>query len=118
VVDDDPLVASSMRRALAREHDVVVVSSGRDALERLLAGEVFDIVFCDLMMPVLSGMELHAEVALRAPSLLDRLVFVTGGAYTDAASEFLARVRPRYLEKPFELQVIRDLAQTALLGAP
>jgi CheY-like chemotaxis protein len=70
------------------------------ALERLL---------CDLMMPGMSGMDLHAELARRAPALAGRLVFMTGGAYTQEAQDFLARVPNRRLEKPFRPEALERL---------
>jgi PAS domain S-box-containing protein len=101
VVDDDPLVARALARLLAG-HEVATAQHGRDALERLRAGERFDAVVCDLMMPDLSGMELHAAVAEIDPGLADRFIFITGGAFTESARDFLARARNPRLEKPVD----------------
>jgi len=67
IVDDEPLFASSLRRVLASEHVVTVANSGRAALDRLRRGERFDVVLCDLMMPEMTGADLHAELLALAP---------------------------------------------------
>jgi signal transduction histidine kinase len=110
VVDDEPLVGRSIRRAL-REHDVQVFSSGREAIERLCSDEPVDLVFCDLMMPEVSGMEVFGRVCARRPEMASRFVFMTGGAFTPQAREFLKDTPMLCLEKPFEVRQIRDLVR-------
>src|SRR5207249_773212 len=51
VVDDEPLIGVSIRRGLGSDHNVQVVSTGRAALDLIEAGQRFDVVVCDLMMP-------------------------------------------------------------------
>ncbi len=115
VVDDEPLVGRSIRRVLSPPHDVASESSGRAALARLEAGERFDLVICDLMMPDMTGMDLYAAVR-HLPGAAERFVFLTGGAFTDAAREFLAGTdRPR-IDKPFDPKGLRDLVAGVLRG--
>jgi len=66
------------------------------------------------MMPEMTGMDLHAELLRREPALAERLVFMTGGAFTPAAREFLDRVPNARVEKPFDVQDLRALIQTLL----
>jgi nitrogen-specific signal transduction histidine kinase/ActR/RegA family two-component response regulator len=106
VVDDEPLVGKVLRRTLA-DHDVTTVESGAAALARLSAGERYDLVLCDLLMPEMSGMDLFRELAARHTPLARRVVFLTGGAFTPAAREFLERERVECVEKPFELEALR-----------
>ena len=110
VIDDEPLVGRSIRRAL-RGHEVQVFTSGEEAIERLCSDEPFDVVFCDLMMPEVSGMEVFARVSERCPDIASRFVFMTGGAFTPQAREFLKQTPLVCLEKPFELRQIRDLVR-------
>jgi len=107
VLDDDERVATALRRILQRDHEVDVATDPRAALERVRAGESWDLVFCDLMMPDMSGMEWFEEVRRAAPALGTRVVFVTGGAFTDAAREFLERVPNARMEKPFTPDEVR-----------
>jgi CheY-like chemotaxis protein len=85
-----------------------VVDRGRAALDRIAGGERYDAVLCDLMMPDVSGMALHDEVAILDPGLQERIVFVTGGAFTEGAREFLDRVANLRLEKPVDPAVLRE----------
>jgi PAS domain S-box-containing protein len=108
VVDDDPLVARAVTRILASANEVTVASSPADALARITAGQSFDAIVCDLMMPDMSGMDLHDRIAGLAPEVARRMIFVTGGAFSDRAREFLDRSPNPRLEKPFEAAVLRD----------
>jgi PAS domain S-box-containing protein len=118
VVDDDPLVARSIVRAIGRGYEVVTATSGAEALQRLEGGP-FAAVVCDLMMPGMTGMELHARASEAAPEQAGRFLFVTGGAFTEAARQFLeASAAPR-LEKPFDPRRLRELVdEVARGGAP
>ncbi len=116
VVDDDPVVARSVARVLSGEHDVVVVTSSREALRRAEAGERWDLVICDLMMPELSGMELSRRLVAVAPELGPRLVFLTAGAYTVEAQDFLASGHP-CLEKPVDPAELRARAAAVVRAA-
>ena len=108
VVDDDPLVTRAVVRTLADRFEVATESSAADALARIERGEPFDAVLCDLMMPQMTGMELHARVAARDPALARRMLFMTGGAFTEAAARFVADSRACCLEKPFEPGRLRE----------
>ncbi|ATB29422.1 response regulator [Melittangium boletus] len=110
IVDDDVMVSSALRRTLAREHDVEVVTSSRQALELLSGpkGAEVDVVLCDLMMPDLTGMELHEQLSVAAPNVARRMVFVTGGAFTPAARAFMDQVKNARVDKPFDSQQLRE----------
>ena len=107
IVDDEALFASSLRRLLAHEHAVTVTTSGRDALARLSAGERYDVILCDLMMPELTGAELHAALLELDPEQARRMIFITGGAFTAASQAFLDRVPNPCFEKPCDLAQLR-----------
>ncbi len=107
VVDDEAAIAESIRRLLAEDHDVVTFASARQAYERLVLGDRFDVILCDLMMPEMTGMELHAELVRIAPAQADRMVLLTGGAFTARARDFLQQVANRRIAKPFDAQEIR-----------
>jgi CheY-like chemotaxis protein/two-component sensor histidine kinase len=114
VIDDEPMINSILRRMLGRDHEVSSASSVREALERLKKDEHFDLIMCDLMMPEMTGMDLHAELLRTNPALAARLVFMTGGAFTPAARDFLDNVPNARVEKPFDVQNLRALVQTLL----
>jgi CheY-like chemotaxis protein len=107
VVDDEPLLCRYLRRLLAPDHDVTVATSAADAVERVARGERFDVILCDLCMPRMSGMELHAAVQELAPELARRMVFLTGAACAPTARAFLDAVPNARIEKPFEPATLR-----------
>ena len=114
ILDDEPLVCASIRRMLAREHDVVIFTDARDALVSLLRGDAYDVVFCDLMMPEMNGMDFHAELVRSLPRVADDIVFFTGGAFTPRARAFLDRIPNARLDKPPAQQSLRALIRERL----
>jgi nitrogen-specific signal transduction histidine kinase/CheY-like chemotaxis protein len=120
VVDDEPLLGQTLLYAFKGRHDVSICTSGRDALARLQKDAHFDLVLCDLMMPDVSGAAVYESVKQTHPELISRFVFMTGGAFTERAREFLEQHRGAQLEKPFNINdVERILRQiTAASAAP
>jgi signal transduction histidine kinase len=109
VVDDEPLVGAAIRRALSQRHRVTVADSGQIALDLIRTGVRFDHILCDLMMPMMTGMEFHARLVRVAPQQADVVTFMTGGAFTPAASEFMARHPRAWLEKPLDPEKLRRI---------
>jgi signal transduction histidine kinase len=101
IIDDEPMIASALSRMMRKSHDVECMSQGAAALTRLKQGETFDVIFCDVMMPDVTGLDIHAELTSFRPELAQRLVFMTGGAFTDQAIAYLAKVPNFSIEKPF-----------------
>jgi PAS domain S-box-containing protein len=102
VVDDEPLIRSMLRRMLGRAHQVSEASSGMEALDILQGGASFDAIFCDLMMPELTGMDVFEWLEENRPELVACTAFVTGGAFTERGEEFLGRCTRPVLGKPFD----------------
>jgi signal transduction histidine kinase len=111
VVDDEPRLCSILGRLLGEEHDVTTLTNAGVAASRIAKGERFDVIFSDLMMPGMSGMDLYAELHRVAPDQAKRMVFLTGGAFTPKASEFMGTVRNRFLDKPFDYAALSALAR-------
>jgi CheY-like chemotaxis protein/two-component sensor histidine kinase len=98
VIDDEPRILQIVERTLRRYHEVVIERDARDALARIERGERFDAIVCDVMMPNMTGMDFHAAVPV---PIAARIVFLTGGAFTDRTRAFLERIENVRLEKPF-----------------
>jgi len=111
VVDDEPMVALAVRRTLERHHDVTIVHRAQDALEMLRAGERFDVIFCDVMMPNVTGIDFFKEVQALAPAELESIVFLTGGAFASQARQFLEAIPNVRLDKPFMPDELRRLVR-------
>jgi CheY-like chemotaxis protein/two-component sensor histidine kinase len=116
VIDDEPIVGRAVRRVLQPAHEVTAVTSARAALDLFAAGERFDLILCDLMMPQMTGMELYDHLRASAPEIAARMVFLTGGAFTPAARAFVARIGNLCFEKPFDAAQLRELAAKHLAG--
>jgi CheY-like chemotaxis protein len=112
VVDDEPMLGRAITRGL-RDHEVVAVTSGADALVLLERGERFDVILCDLMMPEMPGFDLHDQVRLVAPDQAERMVFMTGGATTTRAREFVQAWRGVVLQKPVSMDAVREMVGRA-----
>lgn len=106
LVDDEVIVASLVRRALS-EHDVVSHTRPDQALEAIRAGERFDAILCDVMMPSMSGMDFHSHLTALAPDQAERLIFLSGGAFTEGARRYLAHTRNARLDKPIDIEQLR-----------
>lgn len=100
IVDDDAMVLSALRRRLKRRYDTVTVLGGADALARLDEDPDFDAIVCDLMMPETDGKSFYDRVQRSHPGLADRIVFMSGGAFTPRLRKFAAAVSNPVLQKP------------------
>jgi len=114
VVDDDPMVGTTLRRVLERDHEVVVVESAREALTLIGAGQRYDVILCDVMMPQMTGIELHAELGRIAGDQQERMIFVTGGTFTPKARAFFEKAPNALIEKPFNLRNLRAVVREQL----
>jgi CheY-like chemotaxis protein len=102
------------------EHRVETLTDAREALSRIERGELYDLVLCDVMMPVMDGQALYEAVLECAPEQARRIAFVTGGAFTERAQRFLTSVPNPTLEKPFTveqlLEVLRAMRSSSQEG--
>ncbi len=116
-VDDEALLLKAYRRMLGETHELTSALGGHEALRILERDAAFDVVLCDLQMPEMSGMELHAAVRERFPTLGDRFVFVTGGAFSSDARKFLEDSVASVIQKPFRLEDMLALIDRTARGA-
>jgi two-component system NtrC family sensor kinase len=114
LIDDEPAVGSSVSRLVRDMYEVRAVQGGREALQLLSAGERFDAILCDLMMPGMTGMEFVVELERLAPELALRTGLMTGGAFTSQAREFVDRHSRGLLEKPFERERLCNFVEHLL----
>ncbi|HEX8794159.1 MAG TPA: ATP-binding protein [Polyangiaceae bacterium] len=98
-VDDEPHILE-MIAAILPECRITTARSGGEALEHCRTSD-YDCVVCDLIMPGLGGAELHEEIGRLGGPLAERMVFITGGAFTDRTRRFVEQTRQPVLEKPF-----------------
>ena len=114
MVDDEPVILSILARALGPSHDCVTTTKASDALSRVRGGEHFDLILCDLMMPVMDGRELYTELGRVSPEQAKKVVFLTGGAFTPSLQAFLATVPNESISKPFDVAQLKRAVNARL----
>jgi CheY-like chemotaxis protein len=113
VVDDDPVVGKSFDRVLSdKGYAVITARDGEEALHKLNAGH-YDLVFTDIKMPGMSGLEMTERIRTTRPWL--PVVIVTG--YGSEANEARAEAAgvAGFLRKPLSPEMIETSAREALL---
>jgi CheY-like chemotaxis protein len=116
VVDDEVAVGRTIQRLLGDRHEVVVVTSGAEAIAVLEAGGAFDVVLCDMSMPDVTGMEVYTRTTASHPDLAERFVFMTGGSFHPRTREFLETSSTTRIDKPFDLNALRALVRDRIAG--
>jgi len=106
VIDDEPDICDILEAGLSPHADVKVLHSGREAQELVAKDPEWDRIFCDLMMPEVTGIEVFESLP---EALKTKVVFVTGGAFTLDARRFLDETPNPTLNKPFRLRQVRAL---------
>lgn len=116
VVDDDPVVGQSFNRVLTgKGYAVITAANGEEALAKLKE-EKYDLVYTDLRMPGMDGLEVAEQVKAKQP--WTPVVIVTGyGSRTSEERAYAAGVSD-FLNKPLSPEMIEDSAARALAHAP
>jgi PAS domain S-box-containing protein len=116
-IDDEPAVRRELQRTLSGDHAVTAVASAREALSLIRGGERYEAIFCDLMMPEMNGMDFFGVLRTQCPEQAARVIFLSGGAFTTRAAEFLRSVTNEAVEKPFDPGAVRQ-AVAHVMGSP
>ncbi len=104
LAEDDHSMRVFLARALERAGHAVVAAADGGAARAAPAGEGFDLLIADIVMPGLDGIELARRATRAAPAL--RVMFITGFAAVTMSGGQIAPRAAKVLSKPFHL---RDL---------
>ncbi len=118
VVDDEPLVAQSIRLVLADEFDVTSTTDAAEALILLTSGAWYDVVLCDVMMPKMNGVDLRNRVHAVNPELAACIVLMTGGILVTNIAEMLESVPNMVITKPFDFASLREFIRRRAPSSP
>lgn len=114
IIDDEELVCRSYKRVLGPFHDVVIACGGKQALDLLERDTRFDVIICDLMMPEVDGLLVYEQLRKSESPLLSRIVFASGGVFSNRARTFMSAIHNVCLEKPLThdmlLTVVAEVA--------
>jgi CheY-like chemotaxis protein len=114
VVDDDPVVGKSFDRVLTgKGYAVITAADGEEAL-RKLSTETYDLVFTDIRMPGMSGLEVAERVKTSQPWL--PVVIVTGYGTGENEARATAAGVAGFLRKPLSPEMIEGTTEMALAG--
>ena len=113
VIDDNRIVAISISRLVSDHFEAEIVSDGEEALARLRAGPMPDVVLCDLVLPGMSGIDVYRA---QPPELRQRFVFVSGGLFNGPTAKFLDFEGQPHLSKPFSIEQFLEAARPILGG--
>ena len=112
VVDDDPAVRKSIDRVLTgKGYAVITAENGEEALHKLNE-EKYDLVYTDIRMPGLSGLEVAEQVKARKP--WTPVVIITGYGTEAAEARAKAAGVSSFMHKPLSPAMIEDSARDAL----
>jgi PAS domain S-box-containing protein len=110
IVDDEPAILRALSRVLSG-YQVTRALSGKEAVAHIEQSGPFDVVFCDVMMPELSGIDVYERAKQVCPGQEQRIVFITGGAFTEQAAAFIDSIDNPKLGKPFDGGEVRALVK-------
>jgi PAS domain S-box-containing protein len=111
IVDDEPAILRALSRVLSG-YQVTRALSGKEAITHIEHSGPFDVVFCDVMMPELSGIDVYERAKQVCPGQEERIVFITGGAFTEQAAKFIDSIDNPKLGKPFDAGEVRALVKS------
>lgn len=112
VVDDDPVVGKSFDRVLSQKGYVVITAQNAQEALAQLQGEEYDLVYTDIKMPGMDGLELAEQIQAKRPWI--PVVIVTG--YGTSANEARAKAAgvSAFMHKPLSPEMIEGSALHAL----
>ncbi len=117
VVDDEERICDLFTRLIHKEekHKLLCANNGKEALE-LLEKEKFDIVFLDIVMPVVSGIKILGKIKSSSPNT--RVIMMTGKTLDgDLVNEIIKNKADGCLKKPFNidevLKIIKDITNNS-----
>jgi len=118
VVDDDDHVRKLEQAILERPgYEVSSASSGRETLDRLAAGESYDLIILDVMMPEMDGFEVCRKIKADPRTRELPVIFLTAKGGGDALVEGLEAGGVMYINKPFTATKLLTIVETMLEAA-
>jgi len=111
VIDDEITVCRRLKRALEKKGYVVESFQEADPFWRRMVQDPFNIIFLDLKLPDVNGMDVLARIKKRYDNV--EVIIITGYGSIDSAISAIKKGAYHYVTKPFKLDEIRLLARGA-----
>ncbi|MFN5620029.1 MAG: sigma-54-dependent transcriptional regulator, partial [Flavobacteriales bacterium] len=104
IIDDEQAIRHALREILEYESfNVTEAEDGPGAL-KLIEKEAFDVIFCDIKMPRMDGMEVLSK--LKEKGLETPVIMITGHGNVETAVEALKKGAYDFIQKPLDLNRI------------
>ena len=104
IIDDERSIRNSLKEILDDEgYDVEVAENGQQGVE-MVEKEKYDVIFCDIKMPVMDGVETLAK--LTAMGIDSAVVMISGHADVSTAVDCIKKGAFDFIEKPLDLNRI------------
>ena len=108
VVDDEPGVRILLEKVLTNiGYSVETIADAVIAMDKLDAGEIYDVILIDIRMPGISGTEFYSWIIEKASALKSRIIIITGDIMGPDIKAFLAQNNLPYLAKPFDIELVK-----------
>jgi CheY-like chemotaxis protein len=108
VVDDDPAMLLALGGMVqSAGYTAVVESAPRQACALLAAGQRFDVILCDMMMPGMTGREVFDWISDEVPAQAGRFVLMSSNGIVLRSAG--VRCGAAYLEKPIDVRVLKEV---------
>lgn len=106
VIDDDPVIGSTIKNALEKKHTVIAVENAHDALG-ILEREKFNLIFLDLNLPDIDGLTLYKQIVSSGKSI--PVVVITASTDGDLLSRMVNEGVQFILNKPFTIDEVQQM---------
>ena len=106
VIDDDPTIGNTIKSALEKKHNVVVVGNGHDAIN-ILEREKFNLIFLDLNLPDTDGLSLYKQIITSGKNI--PVVVITSSTDSALLSKMVNEGAQFVLNKPFTSNEVQQM---------
>ena len=113
LIDDNAMLLRALKRQLKSRVTLHTFESAAEALDAIKAGADPRLIVCDVEMPAIGGARLYQQLREEHPALAERMIFMTGGAYSAESKRFLESDDFTVLSKPFPSAELETLIARA-----
>lgn len=106
LIDDDPAVGTSVKNALGKKHQVLMVENAKEALKALEQNR-FNMIFLDLALPDTDGLTLYQQLKSQGNSI--PVVVITSSSDPTLITKVVTEGARFVLNKPFTDEEIRQM---------
>jgi PAS domain S-box-containing protein len=109
VIDDEPVVRRTLSRILTKiGYSVDTIGNTEGALEKLASDKHYDVIFTDVRMPGMSGIEIFSYISDKLPVMKKKIIFITGDVMDTDIQSFMTKNNLPYVPKPFDIELLKD----------